>query len=340
MERKLGLCIVAANAALVSLALFFVLSGRLTALNFTLDLHALPLGDGKISTEPQTGYVWSCQTQFNGKGAFRDGDWINSNGTWDKTAKVMVDGSVNWANAKFSIAVADESRTITGNDLPNHPTGIFPIQSSDDAYLYDHNPNSITEQKLAFSLPLNPTLSDSPSCLPMGMIGVLNSGVALFNALDGEGRDAAAHEVQDSCEGHPEITGEYHYHTLSPCVQTGSDTSGKSQLMGYALDGFGIYVSFDENGHLLTNADLDECHGRSSEIEWNGQTVVMYHYEASAEYPYTIGCFRGTPVQVQQALGNGQGQQPPPRPTPGSGNPPPGGPGGAPPPPPPGQNRP
>ncbi|HEX2620911.1 MAG TPA: hypothetical protein VHL11_12205, partial [Phototrophicaceae bacterium] len=45
-----------------------------------VDLEHLPLGDGKISTEPQAGYIWSCQTTFNGGGAFRDGDWINGDG--------------------------------------------------------------------------------------------------------------------------------------------------------------------------------------------------------------------------------------------------------------------
>lgn len=28
--------------------------------------HELPLGDGKISTGPKAGYVYSCQTQFSG----------------------------------------------------------------------------------------------------------------------------------------------------------------------------------------------------------------------------------------------------------------------------------
>ena len=29
-----------------------------------LDLHALPLGDGKVSTSADSGYVFSCQTNF------------------------------------------------------------------------------------------------------------------------------------------------------------------------------------------------------------------------------------------------------------------------------------
>jgi hypothetical protein len=316
-----------------------------------LDLRHLPLGDGKISTSPQQGYVWSCQTQFGGGGAFRDGDWIKGDGTWDKTAKINVNGSVAWPNAQFTIQIVGTERKITGNDLPNHTTGVFPVQSSDPAYQYDRNPNTITAQKIAFSLPLEPTLAAVPSCVPMGMIGVLNTGAALFNALDGEGRDAAAHEIQDSCDGHPERSGSYHYHSLTACLKDDTNTNSHSELLGYALDGFGVYGFRGENGKILTNADLDECHGHTHEIVWDGKTVVMYHYHATREYPYTVGCFKGTPVQAQLPGGNpGQGQpggnqRPPPGGTPGqpppggppAGKPPPGGqpppPGGQPPPP-------
>ena len=44
---------------------------------------------------------------------------------------------------------------------------------------------------------------------------------------------------------------------------------------------------------VLTNADLDECHGHTHTITWDGKAVVMYHYHATREFPYTVGCFRG-----------------------------------------------
>ena len=129
----------------------------------------------------------------------------------------------------------------------------------------------------------------------MGPIGVMLTGSYFFNALDAAGRDAAAHEVQDACAGHPEMRGAYHYHSLSPCA---SDTkSSHSALVGYALDGFGIYGPRGENGKTLTNAGLDECHGHTHAVTWNGKKTRSYHYHATAEYPYTLGCFRGTPVR-------------------------------------------
>lgn len=259
----------------------------------SIDIHDIPLGDGKVSTIPKAGYVYSCQTSFRGGGAEHDGDWIRGN-TWDLSKKIQVQGKVFWSNAWFSDVVKGVTRVLTGNGLPvDEPTGTFPVAKTDPAYQIDRNPNSIKTQTLSYSLPANPGVAHSASCVPMGAIGVALDGVAIYNALDDGGRDAVAHEVQDLCNGHPQQQGAYHYHGPSSCMPHSQE---KNALVGYALDGFGIYSMYDANGREYTNADLDECHGLTSEIEWNGKKVSMYHYVLTQEYPYTIGCFRGSPV--------------------------------------------
>ncbi len=262
-----------------------------------LNLKALPVGDGKVGTTARVGYVFSCQTSFpGGGGAAVAGPWIHG-ATWDSTAKIAVQGSVSWPQASYTVTLSGASRVIHTNDLPNgFTTGVFPIAASDPAAAYDRNPNTITAQSITYTLPANPTAATAPSCVGMGPIGVLSDGVVLFNALDGEGRDAVVHEVLDSCGGHPERTGEYHHHDIPPCIL--AKATGTSTLVGYALDGFGIYVERDASGALLTDADLDACHGRTSEITWDGQQVSMYHYDATAEYPYTVGCYHGTPISA------------------------------------------
>lgn len=277
------------------------------------DLTHLPIGDGKVSTTaPQIGYVYACQNMSGGGGAQADGPWIHSDGTFDFTAKATVDGAVEWPEHSLAITLDGATRHITTNDLPDHATGVYPIASTDDAYQYDRNPNSISAQTFVADLPATPVAGNQPACLSGGPIGVTLSGSVIFNALDAENRDAVAHETQDSCQGHPERSGAYHYHSLSSCIP---DTeSGQSALMGYALDGFGIYGPRDASGKILTNADLDECHGTTSEVEWDGQKVVMYHYVATYEYPYTLGCYRGTPISLSgqgvQGQPNGQQGQP------------------------------
>lgn len=263
------------------------------------DLTKLPIGDGKYATSAQVGYVYACQTTFSGGGASSTGPWINSaSNTYDYTAKTHVSGAVTWPNAFFTITLSGSSRLVSGNDLPiNHTTGTFPIAKTDPAYSYDQNPNTITAQVMTYTLPANPTAAAAPTCVPMGAIGVLTSGVQIFNALDAQGRDAVAHEVQDNCDGHPQLQGAYHYHSLTNCIS--DPGTGHSALIGYAFDGFGIYGSRGENGQQLTNADLDACHGHTHAITWDGTSKSMYHYHATREYPYTIGCYRGTAVKGQ-----------------------------------------
>ena len=254
------------------------------------DLSKLPLGDNKYSTSSASkGFIYSCLKVGGGGGAFKDGPWINTaNGTWSKKDKnVTVDGSVSWSNASFSIKESGSKRELSGNGLPiNNVTGVYPVSKSDDAYNYDRNPNSIQAQKVLKSIPLNPNYSEKPGCLNMGAVGYSLNGVAIFNALDGEGRDAAAHEILDVCGGHPERTGQYHYHDYSECM---SEKSSEPKLIGYMLDGFGLY-KYPINP---TNNELDECHGKTSEVMWNGSKQSIYHYVITDAYPYTIGCYRG-----------------------------------------------
>ena len=32
-----------------------------------------------------------------------------------------------------------------------------------------------------------------------------------------------------------------------------------------------------------------------SSVPWHGKTVSIYHYDMTFEFPFTVGCFRGTP---------------------------------------------
>jgi hypothetical protein len=290
-----------------------------------LDPHHLPLGDGRISSVPSPGYVMSCRTRFGRAGAELDGPWIHGT-TWDLTQKLAVRGRVVWPQAVFRIETGQVQRilvrVIQGNGLPiQSPTGNFPIARDDPAYRIDRNPNRIAEHVVAMVLPKMPAFAAQPSCVPMGMIGVALNGVPIFNALDDGGRDAVAHEVQDLCNGHPQMEGEYHYHGPSPCLP---GATGNEMLIGFMADGFGLYSMYDAQGRELTDADLDACHGRVSDVLWDGQRIAMYHYVLTREYPYTVGCFRGTPVLTrhERRMGPPQGGPPPEGGSPG--RPPPG----------------
>ncbi len=275
-----------------------------------LDFRRLPLGDGKYVGSPKVGSILPCNPSrdyFQTIGAHALGPWIHGS-TWDTTQKMTVTGSAQWPNASFSIATSGGRRVFTGNDLPPVArTGLYPIQDSDPVYPIDPNPNPVQPQSLSFTTPIDPQLAASPSCVSIAIIGVALDGVPFYSALDVQGHDAPAHEVQDECNGHPNPGGTYHYHSLSPCIPHIGESAA---LVGYALDGFGIYSPYAQDGRELTTADLDECHGTTSVVPWDGQPRLMYHYVLTRDYPYTIGCFRGTPAALAMPSGSRSGTPP------------------------------
>jgi hypothetical protein len=133
------------------------------------------------------------------------------------------------------------------------------------------------------------------------------TGIALFDAFDAGGRDAGAWEVQDGCNGHPQVTSEYHYHTLSSCIH---DTSVNT-VIGFALDGFPITGPKVGDGNILTTSDLDECHGITSTITLDEKQVETYHYVMTQDFPYSASCFRAPATRPPGQPGGPPGGVPP-----------------------------
>ena len=262
------------------------------------DLTQLPIGTSHVSlTGPAVGGLFACDGgNPNGGGAFRAGPWLDKvAGTWNAKEKISVQGSVSWPMAKYSEVMDGSDRKISSNGLPvGEETGTFPIAADDPAYAYDRNPNSIAPTAVSTSLPMIPTVSVSPGCLGKDAIGVLKNGVVLYAPLDEHNRDAVAYETQDDCDGHPQQSGTYHYHDVPSCLLAAA--TGPSTVAGFAYDGYPIVVERDAKGDLPTNADLDACHGRTSPVRLDGKVVTEYHYSATYEFPYTVGCYHGTQV--------------------------------------------
>jgi hypothetical protein len=279
----------------------------------------LPVGDEQFTTTTATkGKVYMCNDNFvadSQAGAQTRGPWFMGATQWDSNKKYAVNGAVDWEQQLTNI-ISGSTRVIATNNLPDHVTGVFPVASTDPAATYDRNPNTIKSQSLSYSLSAVPAYGE-PQCMG-GEVGVMLTGVALFNGFDAGGRDAGAWEVQDACEGHPQGSGLYHYHTLSSCVKDMS----VSTVIGFALDGFPITGPKVGEKNILTTSDLDECHGISSQITLDGKKVTSYHYVMTQDFPYSVSCFRAKAIQSpgQHAGNQSQGGQtqapgnmPPPR---------------------------
>lgn len=273
----------------------------------SLDLTKLPLGNQHQTTEgAKAGYVYACRERAGGPPVTIP-PWVDEDaGTWNAVEKLASGGEVFWDSA-FEHSTADGEVTLKGNNLPPR-SGTFPVEETDPSYQWNPNPGAIEAKEYDITITDSPELNDEASCIG-GNVGIMADGVIMLDAMDAGGYDAGAVEVQDTCHGHPNGGTGYHHHSLSPCWLSDEAKTETTQV-GWAMDGFGLYVEYDEDGNLLTNDDLDACHGRTSTVPWNGELVEIYHYSLTYEYPYTVGCFMGTPASMGNEPGPDQGGGP------------------------------
>lgn len=238
------------------------------------------------------------------------------------------------AGSVFAMSTDKKYRHFKGNGLPRTLMGNFPVQQGTAAYPYyaalpggtdpstgqDYQPNGTADEvyiapyNLTSTLPLNPvpTGYHPINALIVG-ITLTGSVIHLETAADSNNNWYNPTNVLplDQCWGHP-YRNQYHHHAIGgwKCSpnQQGKGKSGHSPLFAYALDGFGIYGPRDEDGEMITNAQLDKCHGHVGPVMWNGKKTVIYHYHLNREYPFSVGCFRGD-VNYNQALGSSDMQQ-------------------------------
>jgi hypothetical protein len=244
--------------------------------------------------------------------------WINPRtGVLEVKKRPFVEGSVEW-NSRFRIRLTPTRRHFKGNGLPTHPTGRFPVRRGTAAYDwyaalpatgYDNAAEiPIEPWDLDFSVPRFPQPNAQPRCIGRLTTGIAKTGAPFHVeiAFDSKNNllDPNSALPLDRCWGHP-YDGQYHYHGPSyACFEkqfsnsrvfTGG-TRNHAPLVGWAIDGFGVYGPRSGRTRHVRNRQLDECHGHTHPVEWDGRTRMMYHYHLNGEYPYSIGCFRGTPT--------------------------------------------
>ena len=236
-------------------------------------------------------------------------------------------------------------RLIRADGLPNHATGQFPNRG---------NPNRISAQNYYFRMPLRPAKTGRPLYYrPNHLFGVAVNGVVfdpntaeflnndrqsgwMIEALSG-----AIPLGMDQNNAHVQPDGSYHYHGMPAGLVATLGRRGGALQVGWAADGFPIYVDEtarsswrlkaqrDPGGpggkpdgtysrdyeHVRGLGTLDECNGREGATAEFPQGT--YYYVVTPQFPFAPRCFVGTPDGSFQKQGG---------PPPGGGRPPRGGP--------------
>lgn len=186
--------------------------------------------------------------------------------------------------------------TIKTNGVPDHKSPYYPTTNplyeaysgtTFGGYTFNKNPNSIATQSFIFKIPVNPKVDANHAATPLGVIGVALNGVALFNQYAGPNNQALTGEIAsfDKYYGHPQNTGQYHYHVEPLYITTVKST--KSGLVGFLLDGFPVYGPQEESGTTVTSSNLDAYHGHThATIDF---PAGIYHYHFTGDAPYLNG---------------------------------------------------
>jgi len=258
------------------------------------DCAKLRLGDDYFTTlNPAKGYLFSCI----GKNPNAPGSdetkitWINfADKTWNFFKKLWLpSGTFKPEVGTYRETVSEGTREIKINNLPvDEEIGDWPMTNYPALTFIDRNPGIPVSQNVSVSYPVIPSEAKSPTCLSLGAIGVTKNGVVIYNAADARGEDAVAREIVDEFGGHP-ARSDYHYHFIPERLDNDFFRDGHSEIVGYINDGFPIYGYKGVGGVEMSNDQLDLCHGHN-------HGILGYHYHATIEYPYTVGCYRGEPI--------------------------------------------
>ena len=216
--------------------------------------------------------------------------------------------------------------TIISNGLPFYtymPITASKVSEGKQVWSIDRSPKIAAQTTpLPASGPVGVTIAG------LGFYGPNDAGMAVDKPMG----DPLENAIVDGCLGHASAA-DYHFHGLAEkCLQTKAlatatpwllpdvSKTSASPLLGWALDGFAVYgrygcldkdckqvvemkSGYAKIGDGKTDAwsayeykpapddpsVLDACNGR---IAPDGG----YRYHATAGFPYTIGCFKGTPV--------------------------------------------
>ena len=210
------------------------------------------------------GHVYDCDGQF----VAHIGELYNDP-RWDL---VREDGSVKVTETREAFNLAARP-----NVDPRYHNHVVECPPEVDEWKDDHK---------VYVIPVRPVYRSVSTNLRVGAAGLALNGVtfdppAPIHAIIG------AHTIApfDKAGGHVNPHVGYHYHAATGKTKEIQQADGHAPLIGYALDGFGIYAHLDTDGN--PPKELDDCRGHYDDVRG-------YHYHADkAGNNQIIGAFRG-----------------------------------------------
>ncbi len=147
-------------------------------------------------------------------------------------------------------------------------------------------PAYVTDLRQTYLLPVAPVRLSSPIDRYRGPRGLAFNGIR-FDAPAPVDAILGAYTLApfDDAGGHINLHAGYHYHAATGKSTQRPQPDGHAPMIGYAMDGHGLYAQLNAEG--AEPDDLDDCRG-------HGDALRGYHYHVAAAGTNTfISCLSG-----------------------------------------------
>jgi hypothetical protein len=202
----------------------------------------------------------------------------------------------------LSVATQNGAQVVKAatDDQPDYESNYFPTTDAchEDYTAAIQNPNLIQAKNLVIQFPLTTDMNAQPQM--SAVVALALNGVVIFGNYAAPGDDIYQEaKTFDRCGAHPQMTGEYHYHS-----EPYSISYDDANFIGVMRDGYPIYGRKDKDGTYPT---LDEYGGHTG-VTADSPTTPVYHYHVNEQtstnpmtagqkqWFITAGKYRGTPA--------------------------------------------
>lgn len=203
----------------------------------------------------------------------KGGIWFKDGKVYDVSGHFIAELAEFYHDEKWNLYRLDGSVKVTDTKEGCLAAAKPDVEEEYQNFCVECLPDYFQHQVTTFVIPVTPQYQSSPQRFKRhGGIGLAFNGVK-FDPPAPTHAILAAHTIAplDDHGGHVNPHGGYHYHAATGSTKEIVQADDHAPMIGYAIDGFGIFALLDKNGGKPS--DLDECGGHSDEQRG-------YHYHA------------------------------------------------------------
>jgi hypothetical protein len=254
-----------------------------------------------------------CPTNIK-DGKDKGGIWFKDGNVYDVDGSFVAKLADFYSDPKWKLVNSDGSIRVTNTKEAFEAAARPDVDPRYNNYCVEGRPEWYTVKETTYIIPVTPIYQKTPTSLGRSGIGVAFNGVK-FDAPAPLNAILSAHTLAplDDHGGHLNPHAGYHYHAAMGHTKPIAQSDNHAPMIGYALDGFGIFALLDKE--KKEPANLDESRGHFD-------AVRGYHYHAGKPGDnQIIKSFRGALPKGAMLGSDGPGergkppggQDPPPR---------------------------